>query len=286
MRLLVTGGSGFLGRRVLPLAVEQGHEVLALTRSVRSLDVVTSLGATPVPGDLDDPRSLDAAFGVSGADSLLNLASLGFGHAPAIVAAATEAGIERAVFVSTTAVTTLLDAGSKKVRLAAEETVRASGLRWTIIRPTMIYGGPDDRNIARLVRVLRRTRVLPLPGGGAALQQPVHVEDLAAALLAAVGTDVAVARTYDVAGPEPMTFRRLVETAADAVGRRVWLVPVPLRPVVGAARAYERLARTPRLKSEQLARLAEDKAFAIDDAVRDLGFNPRSFAAGVRAMAR
>lgn len=280
MRLLVTGGSGFLGRRVVPLAVRAGHDVVALARSPRAEDVVADLGAIPLRGDLDDPASL--AFADASADALLNLASLGFGHAPAIVAATAAAGIERAVFVSTTAVTTRLDARSKAVRLAAEETVRGSGLRWTIVRPTMIYGGPDDRNVARLLRLLRRTPVLPLPGGGRRLQQPVHVEDLAAALLAAVTSEAAIGRTYDVAGPEPIALRRLVDEAAAAVGRRVYVVPVPLEPVIAAARAYERLSRRPRLRAEQLERLAEDKAFSIEDAVRDLGYAPRPFAAGLR----
>src|SRR5439155_25711459 len=125
---------------------------------------VRALGAAPVGGDLDDPDSVDAVFAASQAEALVNLASLGFGHAPTIVAAAEEAGLRRAVFVSTTAIFTTLEARSKAVRQAAEDTVTASSLHWTIVRPTMIYGGPDDRNMARLLQLLRRFPVVPLPG--------------------------------------------------------------------------------------------------------------------------
>src|SRR5207248_542270 len=139
-----------------------------------------------------DPRSLDAAFGVAEADALVNLASLGFGHAPVIVAAAEGAGIDRSVFVSTTALFTRLNAGSKSVRQAAEESIRTSALRWTIIRPTMIYGRPDDRNMARLLAAICRWPVIPLPGGGRRLQQPVHVDDVATAVVGAVEVERAV----------------------------------------------------------------------------------------------
>lgn len=284
MRLLVTGGSGFTGQRVVRFAVEQGHEVLALARSQAAADRLLRLGAEPLSADLDDPRSLDAAFGC-GADALINVASLGFGHAPAVVSAAEDAGLRRAVFVSTTAVTTALPAPSKAVRLAAEETIRSSALDWTILRPTMIYGAAGDRNLSRLLALLRRTPVLALPGGGLRLQQPVHVEDLAGVILAAVTSSAAVGQVYDVAGPEPLPFRDLVLQAGQAVGRRPRLVGVPLRPSIAAVRTYERLAPRPRIKAEQLERLAEDKAFDIGPARRDLGYAPRSFAEGIAAEA-
>jgi uncharacterized protein YbjT (DUF2867 family) len=282
MRILVTGGSGFLGKRVLDEAAARGLDVAALVRSDAADQVVRRHGATSIRGDLDDAAGLADAFAAARCDALLNIASLGFGHAGAIVAAAESAGLRRAVFVSTTAVTTTLNAPSKAVRLAAEETVRSSGLDWTIVRPTMIYGGADDRNIARLLTVLRRTPVLPVPGGGVGLQQPVHVEDLAAVLVNATLAADSAHRTYDVAGPEPLPFRRLIETAKAAVGSRTLLVPVPLTPVIAAAGLYGRLSRHPRVTAEQFQRLAEDKAFSNDAAIRDLGHRPRSFADGVR----
>lgn len=284
-RLIVTGGSGFLGRRVVPRLVAH-HEVLCLTRSADAAAVVRNLGAEPLPGDLDDAASLDAALVTAGADALVNLASLGFGHAPAIVAAAEAAGINRSVFVSTTAIFTSVPAVTKKVRLAAEEEVRRSSLAWTILRPTMIYGGSDDRNVSRLLYLLRRTPVVPVPGGGNRLQQPVHVEDLAAAIVVALGREEAIGREYDLGGPEAIPFRRLIEEAAVAVGRRPRLIPVPLAPVSVAVSLYERLARRPRLRAEQLQRLAEDKVFDIRPAQRDLDYDPRPFSLGVAELAR
>ena len=285
LRILVTGGSGFLGGYVLREAARRGHRTVALARSAAAAAAVTALGALPVTGDLDDADSLTNAFRAKRYDVLVNLASLGFGHAPTIVTEAEIAGIPRAVFVSTTAVTTTLAARTKRVRLAAEQRIRASRLEWTILRPTMIYGDPGDRNLSRLLPLLCRAPVLPVPGGGH-LQQPVHAADVADAVLAAAERPPAAGHTYDVAGPEPITFSELLRTSASVVASRTRFVPVPLSPIVAAARGYEWLSRNPRIRVEQLRRLAEDKAFAIDDAVRDLDYAPRPFADGIRAEAR
>jgi uncharacterized protein YbjT (DUF2867 family) len=281
----VTGGSGFLGGSVIPMLLEAGHQVSALARTSVAAERVRALGADPIAGDLDDPASVDAAFAATEAGALVNLASLGFGHAPTIVAAAEEAGLTRAVFVSTTSIHTRMATNSKPVRVAAEETIRASTLDWTIIRPTMIYGARGDRNMSRLLGLLRRAPMLPLPGGGGGLQQPVHVDDLAAAIVTALVRPATIHRSYDVAGPEPITLRAVIEQAGAAVSRKPKLVPIPLAPAIRLAGVYERLAATPRLSAEQVARLAEDKAVDIAPAVSDLDFAPRPFADGIRAEA-
>ena len=322
MKLFVLGGSGFLGGYVLRTAARDGHQVLALARSAAAAGTVTARGAQPAAGDLGDPARLDQAFAVAaagGCDVLVCLASLGYGHGPAIVAAAEEAGIKRAVFVSTTAVTTALHPPTKQVRLAAEDQIRRSGLDWTILRPTMIYGDAGDRNLSRLLRLLTRTPVLPVPGTGGCLHQPVHVADAAAAVLAAAqrlaapglvapgllasgllasgllapgllasgpAQGAGSGSLYNVAGPEPIPFGELLRTCARAVGSRTRLLPVPLAPLVPLARGYERLSRHPRLRAEQLLRLGEDKSFAIDDTIRDLGYAPRPFADGIAGEAR
>ena len=286
LRAHVTGGSGFLGGFVIPLLREAGYEVSALARSAAAAAKVESLGATPVQGDLDSRDALRSAFESAAPSALVNLASLGFGHASAIVQAAEAAGLRRAVFVSTTAIFTKLNAPSKQVRTAAERTIEECDLDWTILRPTMIYGTPGDRNMWRLLRQLRRLAVVPMPGGGKQLQQPVHVADLAQAVVAALQTAAAVGKAYDIAGPDALTFRQIVASAGAAVGRSPRALPFPARPIIRVLTRVEATGRSLPVKAEQVERLIEDKAFDISEAVADLGFAPRSFDEGIRAEAR
>jgi nucleoside-diphosphate-sugar epimerase len=112
------------------------------------------------------------------------------------------------------------------------------------------------------------------------------VADLASAIVTAAERDAAAGRVYEVAGPKPLTFTRLLSASAEAVASRTRFVPVPMTPALAAIRGYERLSKRPRIRAEQLLRLAEDKAFRIEDAERDLDYAPRSFESGIQQEAR
>jgi nucleoside-diphosphate-sugar epimerase len=201
------------------------------------------------------------------------------------VRAAEAAQVDRAVFVSTTAIFTNLEAGSKVVRTAAEERVRASGLSWTILRPTMIYGTPGDRNVSRLLRLVRRLPLVVVPGPGTHLLQPVHVEDVADAVAEAVGRSEAAGRCYDLSGAEPVTFNAFVAAAGAVVGRRVFRIHLPVRLSCGLAALSRRVLGRRGITPEQVLRLNEDKAFSHAEAARDLGFRPRPVVEGLRSLA-
>jgi nucleoside-diphosphate-sugar epimerase len=265
---LLVGGTGFLGSFVA--ARLPGASVLVRPTSDTS---VLPPGVALRVGDLGSDPPLE------GVDSLVYCASMGFGHVPRLVAQLEACGVQRAVFVSTTAIFTHLPAASRAVRLEAEEAVQASRLEWTILRPTMIYGTHRDRNISRLLWWLRRWPVVPVCGDG--LWQPIYVEDLADAVVAALNTRTTIGRAYNLAGgPPALRFSELVRVAGRAVGRDVVLLPVPLRLAVVLARL------TGVVKPEQVWRLAEDKAFDASDACRDFGFLARPFDEGVRLEVR
>lgn len=275
MRLLLVGGTGFLGSYVATRL--RGRELAVLVRP--SSDRRRLPPGVPVRvADLGDASALRAAL--RDADTLVYCASMGFGHVPPLLALLRESPVRRAVFVSTTAIFTHLPAASRAPRLAAEAAVRASRLDWTILRPTMIYGAARDRNISRLLRFLRRSPILPVFGSGEALHQPVFVEDLADAVVAALDAPAAVGRAYNLAGAAPCSYVALVRAAAGALGKEVLLPRVPLALGLAAAR----LPFVP-VTREQVLRLAEDKAFDYAEAVRDFGFRTRSFAEGVKLEA-
>ncbi len=280
MRVLVTGATGFTGSHVVPRLVAAGLQVRALLRDPARVGALGGLKVEWVAGDLADQAALARAM--TGCDALLNIASLGFGHAPGIIAAAEASGLGRAVFVSTTAIFTQLNAGSKIVRVAAEQAVRGSRLDWVIVRPTMIFGSSRDRNMCRLVRFLRRSPVLPVFGPGLCLMQPVYVEDLADALVAALITPSAGRREYNVSGRDALPYNEIVHRTARAMGRRVKLLHLPFRPVVRILEFLERRKCRLPLKAEQVLRLNEDKAFSWAQAGRDLAYSPRSFDIAIR----
>jgi nucleoside-diphosphate-sugar epimerase len=162
-----------------------------------------------------------------------------------------------------------------------EGVVKGSGLDWTIARPAMIYGSELDKNVHRLLRFLDRSPVFPIFGPGTNLWQPVYHEDCARGVYEALVRPAAVGQAYDLPGASPLPYAALVETAARALGRRPRLVRLPLEPIRRALLLAEALRLPLPVKSEQVLRLREDKAYPYDDARRDLDYAPRPFAEGV-----
>lgn len=279
MKVLVTGATGFTGSRLVPLLLENGYEVRCFARATSDRSSLDTLPVEWVTGDLSDNEALTSAL--RGVDVLVNIASLGFGHADSILRSANEAGVRRGIFISTTAIFTQLNADSKSVRLAAEEAIQASGLDYTILRPTMIYGSPRDRNMWRLIRLLRFSPIMPIFGDGKSLQQPIFVDDVAQAVLLALKTDATIGRSYNIAGKAPLTYNQVIDTVASALGKRVWKLHLPYMPIVRLLQFTERMRIRLPIKAEQVLRLNENKAFSYEEAQRDFAFSPRSFAEGI-----
>jgi len=279
MKVLVTGATGFTGSRLIPLLLQSGFQVRVFTRPTSNRSPLSALTVEWATGDFANPETFTAAL--HGVDALINIASLGFGHAESILKSMKEAGVKRGLFISTTAIFTQLNAGSKSIRLAAEEAIQASGLDYTILRPTMIYGTPRDRNMWRLIRLLRITPVMPIFGDGESLQQPIFVDDVAQAVLLALQNDVTLRKSYNIAGKAPLTYNQVIDIVATALGKRVWKLHLPYMPIVRVLQFTERIGIRLPIKAEQVLRLNENKAFSYEEAQRDFGFSPRSFEVGI-----
>lgn len=284
MKVLVTGATGFTGSRLVPLLLDSAFQVRVFARPASDRSPFAALDVEWATGDLSDTHALTSAL--HGVGALINIASLGFGHADSILRSAKEAGVRRGIFISTTAIFTQLNAGSKSIRLAAEEAVQTSGLDFTILRPTMIYGSPRDRNMWRLMRLLRVSPVIPIFGNGESLQQPIFVDDVAQAVLLALQNDITIGRSYNISGRDPLTYNQVIDTVASALGKRVWKLHLPYMPIVHVLQFTERMKIRLPVKAEQVLRLNEDKSFSYEEAQRDFGFNPRSFEEGMACYGR
>jgi uncharacterized protein YbjT (DUF2867 family) len=277
MRILLTGGTGLLGGALLDVLLVEGYEVRCLVREgssrVSRLDPLT---LELVRGDARDVQALSRAL--SGMDALLHVA--GIEYAPPVVEATRRAKVGRLVVVSSTSAHSAYEFRSG-LYLRMEELVRESGLDYTIVRPSMIYGSELDKNMHRLLRFLDRSPVFPVFGSGENLWQPVYHEDCARGVYEALARPAAVRQSYDLPGAEPLTYLELVRTAAYSLGRKPRIVRFPLEPVRLALAAAERLRLPLPIGSEQVLRLREDKAYPYDKAKRELGYAPRPFREGI-----
>lgn len=279
MMVFVTGGTGFSGSRLVPLLLKNGYQVRCLHRPTSDRSLLPQPEIEWAPGDISDTEALSAAM--QGTDVLVNIASLGFGHADSIISAAKKAGIQRAIFMSTTAIFTQLNAKSRTVRVAAELAIETSGLRYTILRPTMIYGNNRDRNMCRLIRFMHYSPIVPIFGDGKSLQQPIYVDDVAQAILSCLRSDTTTCKSYNIAGKHPLTYNEVIDTIARQMNKRVGKLHIPSKPVVSLLSLLERRHIPFPIKAEQVLRLNENKDFSYAEAERDFGFSPLAFEEGI-----
>ena len=277
MKVALTGATGLLGGALLDLLLSEGHEPRCLVRGgspnasrLNAYRVEVSRGDA---GATEDLRRL-----LEGADALVHVA--GIEHAPSVVEASREAGVSRVVVVGSTSAHSAFEFRSGPKR-RMERVVKNSGLDWTIVRPAMIYGSERDRNMHRLLRFLDRSPIFPIFGPGTNLWQPVYHEDCARGVLEALKRPHAAGRSYDLPGAEPLPYASLVEMAARALGKDPRLVRLPLEPIRRALVLAETLRLPLPIKSEQVLRLREDKAYAYEAARKDLDYAPRPFREGI-----
>lgn len=244
--IAVTGGTGFVGSRLIDLALEAGLHVRALARR----DQPPRDGVTWIAGSLDRPDSLvelaqgsDAVIHIAGVITAPNRAGFEAGNATgtlAMVEAAKAANVRRFVHVSSLAAREpdLSDYGWSKCR--SEVFVKASGLEWTIVRPPAVYG-PGDRETLDLFKMARRGFVLLPPGGRFSV---IEVSDLCHLLLSTLGSEEAISKTYepDDGTKDGWEHRHFARLLGRAFGKRARPVPLSKR-VLATASWFDRLAR-------------------------------------------
>ncbi|HET7728085.1 MAG TPA: complex I NDUFA9 subunit family protein [Candidatus Limnocylindrales bacterium] len=294
--ILVTGAGGFVGSHVLPALIDAGHRVVALVRTEASADRVRrrlapeQQSAVDVRiGDVTRRDTLPDAF--AGVDAVLHLVALprdwdggqtlrlvNTEGTRNVVEAARAAGVRRFVHQGAMGVVDdpALHYASSKAR--GEAIVAASGLDWTIVKPSLLYGPRDGffNILAGLVRM--SPGMVPLTGSGRARFQPLAIDDLARIVVATFADPATVGGTYELGGPRWWTYREIMDEVLRAMGARRLLVPVPV-PLIRLVAASAELVRLPfPVATDQLRQLRLDNIGALDGVRAAFGFEPRDMA--------
>jgi len=288
----VTGGSGFLGRRFLQIMRRQ-HPGLRFRALVHRAPLPFMDTVEQVHGGLDDRDELARLLG--GVDTVIHFAAVT--HAARaddyvtvnsrgtenLVQAATRAGVHRFIHISTRAIHAACGAyGASKRR--AEDAVRGCPIAHVILRFAEVYGAGSREGIDALLGLVRRWPVVPYPAGPVSLA-PLLLDDALSAVVRATERPALVNLTYTIAGPQSFTLPELIRTASTIFGVRRWSVPVPLTAIAVMSRLALALGQ-PVVKLDQLPRLTCPKDSVIDDARRDLGFEPTALQDGLRRIDR
>lgn len=288
MNILVTGASGNFGNQLIPALVARGNVKI---RVLVHRAAVLLPDCERVSGALADHDSLIAA--TSGVDTVIHLAALT--HSPRkedyiqvnaegtknLVSACRRNNISRFVFMSSGAAHPGGGAYSES-KLVAERWVKQSGLSWTVLRPREVYGTGGKEGINQLISWVQRLPAIPVIGDGRTAMSPVYIDDVVSATMEAVLKTDAVGKSYDLAGPEDMSYVALVDRLSTyfRVQRTKLFIPVAL--VQGVARLFQ-FVNANILVPDQIPRLLCDKPYPENFEIPQLHYRPRKLEEGLRA---
>lgn len=289
--ILVTGGTGFIGEVLLAALEHSDQKVLCTCRTGMQKEKLEERGFTAVVLDfaeapcralLEYPVTQVVHFaGTTHAKDRTELYRVNAEGTANLLKGIDPNTCQQFIHVSTAIVTSSRAGPYSESKLASERMVAESGLPHIVLRPALVYGPGDTRNLAAMLGSLQRTGVVPLPGGGRSLLQPVRDLDVADAVLAALDKVIADGSVFYLAGPHPISLKDLVQESASAVGRTCHTVSVPLWLFRSMYRFSRAVGLGRGLSREQIDRASEDKVYDISSARERLGFNPVGFREGI-----
>jgi uncharacterized protein YbjT (DUF2867 family) len=277
VKVLVTGGTGFIGPAVVRALGEAGHAVRVLEREPGSSARAGLQAVEAVQGDMADPASLRRA--VEDVDAVVHLVAIITGKPETfervmkqgtrdLVAAAKEAGVGRFVLMSA------LGASEETKDLVPyygakwdmEQTVQGSGLEHVILRPSFVFGR-DGGALQQFRRIAKLAPVTPIVGPGTQRIQPIWIDDVAAYFAASVERPEAANRMFELGGPDVVTWNEFWSRLKQALGIRRPSVHLPFGLMRPQAVVLERLPKPPVTRDQLTMLAAGDNVVTNTDAV-------------------
>jgi NADH dehydrogenase len=287
MKIFISGGTGFVGRHLIRELQERGHSVRLLVHSSSSVRVKFE----SVVGDVTRLESL--VQGISGCDAVINLVGIirefpsrGITfeklHVQAtanMLSAARKNHILR--YLQMSALGSRPDAVSAyhQTKWQAEEMVRASGLEFTIFRPSLIFG-PEDAFVNMLAAQLRLAPLMPVIGSGSYRMQPIHADDVSRCFVSALEMPETFGQAYNLCGDDRLSYEDLLDAIAAAMGRSKPFKPhFPLGLMKRFIPLLQNIPQFP-ITIDQLQMLLEE-SICDGSWKKVFGFEPRGFKKGI-----
>lgn len=288
MKIYIAGGTGFVGAAMVDQLSARGHELVLLARTPAAVDAPR--GAHVVAGDAFNPNLADH---MRGCDAVINLVGiirafpargitfekLHVEAARAMVDAANKAGVRRYLHMSANGVRPDGISEYQRTKSRAEAYVKASGLDWTIFRPSLIFGDPGKKVefCKQLFMNFRSAPVIPMFGDGNYRMQPVHVDDVARAFVGALEKPETTGRVFHLGGDVTYSYREILNMIFLGAGKQPrpklpvpWFLARPFVALLGRSPAFPATA-------EQIDMLLEGNTIPENDFKKTFGIPPIPF---------
>jgi len=295
--ILITGSTGFLGSRLVKRLCESGHRVRAMVvNNDPMIHRLKGINCEIVTGDISDPATLDSCM--KGVRCVFHLAAILVSDEPGrfhqinyigtknVVDAAVKAGVVHFNYVSAAAASYKKRTTYGETKFLSEQLMKEkkNTTNFTIFRPTLLYGpGGGGQELVIYIEQLRKFKwCIPMVGSGKALKRWVCVDDVIEGLSLAVNKPVSYGKIYNLGGGSAHSMREFTVMLCQQLGIQKRIVPVPVTLCRSLACILNAFQRKPILKSDTILGVTMDADFSIEEAQKDLGYNPIGFKEGLK----
>lgn len=292
--IFIAGGTGFIGQHLLNALKRDGYAIRCLARNKGRAAICNEKGFEAAIGDILNRESLRGDL--DGVDMVVHLVGIiedkgdmtfervhveGTGN---LVDEAKGAGVKHFFYQSALGASLHSSSRYQKTKAEAEEIVKRSGIPFTIFRPSMVIG-KNDGFTEKLKELLRLGPVIPVPGDGNTKFQPVDVDDWVRCFLSIINNADALNKTYEIGGPEHLTYNEIITHLMDVMGIKRTIVHFPMIfaragvPFIGFARGLGKFLgkKIPSVTPEQLTLLGMDNICDVNSVENSFGFKPITY---------
>lgn len=299
MKIALFGGTGFVGGYLVNALLAAGHEPSVLIRPGSENKLANRDKCCVTAGDISSDNAIETTL--DGCDAFIynigilkafpkkgvTFEKLHFDGVRRVANSAQELNVRRALLMSANGVKSP-GTPYQDTKFRAEEFVKQSGLEWTIFRPSVIFG--DSNGLQEITNQLYRELVKPpipavafhtgwSPKGNGVVMSPVHIQDVADAFIGSLSDADTIGKTYVLGGPDVLTWEEMVQRVATAVGRRKWMLPMPVGLMRFGATLFDWLPFFPATR-DQLTMLAEGNVADSADLETLINRAPTAFVPG------
>ena len=285
--LLVTGITGHSGKYFMQELINHKYEdmIRCVVRSSSDTSLLDNCGLKieKVIGDLTDQDFMDSCM--KDVDTVMHIGAIFFSIQ--VMKAAVKNDVKRAIFVHTTGIYSKYKSASeeyKNIELEVRKIIKdnASKIGLTILRPTMIYGNVNDKNMVVFIKMVDKLRLFPVIDQGKSMLQPVNGRDLGKAYYQVLDKPEIMNGDYILSGEKPISMLDMLKLISNNLGKKTVFVSVPLDFGVFLARILKALTLGKIDYIEKVQRMDEDRSYLHEDAARDFGYDPMPFVEGLK----
>lgn len=287
--VLLIGATGFLGPPVLKKLLENNYDVDCLVRadSDRSrLLNAASAASKKIKFNTGTLQSGDSIISIiKNVDSIIYMVDLKHTHLlETFLSTVKHTGLKRVVFISSTTVLIPLESMIKKQKIDSESLIKNSGLDYTILRPSMIYGSKNDINFSKMIRLIKRKGFFITFGSGNNLIQPIYIEDVANSIVSVLDNKKTYRKTYNIAGKDPLKYNEMLDIVRNKLKKKFKVIKIPIKLSILLISIYSKISKNPSLVPDQIERMIINKSYPYDKARADFNFFPTSFEDGIEKL--